>query len=78
MIIKLDIATGLAERNLTTPCILLMVSEETLPILKGVLLELTLGWQRLTPRVLVVKITDVFILGPDVLWVHNASVDLGH
>jgi hypothetical protein len=29
-------------------------------------------------RVPVVKITNEFILGPDVLWVHDASVDLGH
>jgi hypothetical protein len=37
MIVTLDILAGLAERNLTTPCILLMVSGETLPILKEVL-----------------------------------------
>jgi hypothetical protein len=76
MIVRLDITAGLAERNLTTPCILLMVLGETLHIVKEMLLELTLGWQPLTTRVLVVKITDEFILRPDVLWVHDASVDL--
>jgi hypothetical protein len=42
MIIRPDITTGLPERELTQPYVLETVSGETLTVLKGVLVELTL------------------------------------
>jgi hypothetical protein len=45
--------------------------------LKEVFLTLTLGWHPLKILVLIVNITNKFILGLDVLDMYNASVDLG-
>jgi hypothetical protein len=54
-----------------------MASGEILPILKEVLVKLTLGRHPLTALVFVASITQ-FILGLDVLPTHNASMDLRH
>jgi hypothetical protein len=53
------------------------VSGESLPVLKEVLLTLTL--KRRPPKmwVFVASITNEFILGLDILRVYDASVDLG-
>jgi hypothetical protein len=42
------------------------------------LVELTLERRDLGIWVFIAEITDEFILGMDVLWAYNASVDLGH
>jgi hypothetical protein len=53
------------------------VSEEDLPILKGVFLTLTLGWRPLKICAPVANITNKFILGLDIQCAYDASVDLG-
>lgn len=73
---RLDIITGLLEREVTQLYVLPMASGETLPILKEMLVELTLGWRPLITWVLITKITDEFILGLDVLHIPDESVDL--
>jgi hypothetical protein len=52
-------------------------SRETTPILKRVLLELTLGHSPMCIWVLVTEIMDKFILGLDFLCTYDAFMDLG-
>jgi hypothetical protein len=56
--------------------ILQMVSGEAFPILKEVLLILTLGWPPLKIWVFIVNITNEF-LGLDILFSYDVAVDLG-
>jgi hypothetical protein len=53
------------------------MSRETIPVLKGALVELNLGRSALKIYVFVAEITDMFILGPDVLRICDVSMDLG-
>jgi hypothetical protein len=53
------------------------VSGETILVLKGALFKLTPGWWALRIWVFVAEVTDEFILGLDVLWTYDVSVDLG-
>jgi hypothetical protein len=77
-IVRLDITAELPARELTRPYILQIVSGETLPVLKEVLVGLPLEQWPLTTWVFVIRITDEFILGLDVLCAQDASVDLRH
>jgi hypothetical protein len=49
-----------------------------LAILKKVLAEVTLEQHPLMTWVLIAKISDEIMLGVDVLWACDVSVDLGH
>jgi hypothetical protein len=75
-IVRPDITRGLPERDLSTPFVLQMASREILPIMKGVLVKLTLGQLPLTTWVLVTNITDEFTQGLYIMQAHNASMDL--
>jgi hypothetical protein len=68
---RLDITAELPEREVTQLYDLPMASGETLPILKEILVELPLGWCPLMTWVLIAKITHEFILGLDVLHIHD-------
>jgi hypothetical protein len=54
------------------------VSGETVPILKKAFVKLTLRQRPLTTCVFLTNITEVFILGLDVLCARDASLDLRH
>jgi hypothetical protein len=71
-IARYDIAAGLHERELTRPYFQQMASWDTLPVLKGALVGLTLGRRPLRMWVFVPEVT-VFTLGLDVLRAHHAS-----
>jgi hypothetical protein len=76
MVARQDIATGWPERQKNPGFMLQTVSGESLPILKEVLLTLTLG--RHPPRMWVIAdITNELILGLDILCAYDASVDIG-
>jgi hypothetical protein len=77
MVTRPDI-TGLPERDLLTKCALQTAPGETLPILKEVLVTLTLGRHPLITSVFIANITDEFILGLNVMHAHNASMNLRH
>jgi len=68
---------GKPERKPSRAYVLQMASGETIPVLKEALVELTLGQRALRIWVFVAEVTDEFILGLDVLWAYDASVDLG-
>jgi hypothetical protein len=70
--------TELPKKELSQPHVLKMMAGKTYPVLKVVLVELTLGQCHLQVRVFITEITDKFILGLDVLRANNASVDLKH
>jgi hypothetical protein len=72
-----DIAAGWAERQSDPGFTLQTVSEESLPVLKEVLLTLTQGCLPLRMWVFVASITNEFILGLDILHAYDASVELG-
>jgi hypothetical protein len=72
-----DIAAGQPERKPSRSYVLQIASEETIPVVYGALVELTLGRRALRIWVFLAKITDEFILGLDVLRAYDASVDLG-
>jgi hypothetical protein len=77
MIARPDIAAGWPERQPHPGFTLQTVSGESLPILKEVLLTLTLGRCPLKMWVFVANITDELILGLDILRSNDASVDIG-
>jgi hypothetical protein len=64
------ITAGLPEKDLQ------MASEETLPILKETLVEVTLGQSPIYNWVFVTHILNMFILGLDVMLSHDTSMDL--
>lgn len=66
------------ERKPSRPYILQMVSGETIPVLKEVLVELTLGQSALKIWVFITEITDELILELDVLRAYDTLLDLGH
>jgi hypothetical protein len=72
-----DIAAGWPEREPNPSFTLQTVSGESLPILKEVLLTLTLGRLPLRMWLFVANITDELILGLDILRAYDASVDIG-
>jgi hypothetical protein len=72
-----DIAAGWPERQPNPGSTLQTVSGGSLPILKEVLLTLTLGRRPLSMWVFVANITDELILGLNILRAYNASVDIG-
>jgi hypothetical protein len=73
---RLDIAAGWHESNQTqVSCC--RVCGESLPILKEVVLTLTLGHRPLRMWLFVADITDELILGQDILCAYDASVDIG-
>jgi hypothetical protein len=72
-----DIAAGWSEREPNPGFMLQTVSGESLPILKEVLLTLTLGHGPLKMWLFIANITDEFILGLDILHAYDASVDIG-
>jgi hypothetical protein len=76
-IARTDIVAGKPERRPSRTYVLQTASEETLPVLKEALVELTLGRRALRIRVFVAEVTDEFILGLDILQAYDASVDLG-
>jgi hypothetical protein len=73
-----DIAAGWPERQPHPGFTLQTVSGESLPILKEVLLTLTLERRPLKMWVFVANITDELILGLDILRAYDASVGIGH
>ncbi|XP_033607223.1 uncharacterized protein LOC117282280, partial [Cryptotermes secundus] len=77
MVVRPDIAAGWPERQPNPDFTLQTVSGGSLPILKEVLLTLTLGRQPITMWVFVANITDELILGLDILRAYDASVDIG-
>ncbi|XP_023718761.1 uncharacterized protein LOC111870591 [Cryptotermes secundus] len=76
-VVRPDIAAGWPERQPNPDFSLQTVSGGSLPILKEVLLTLTLGRQPITMWVFVANITDELILGLDILRAYDASVDIG-
>jgi hypothetical protein len=72
-----DIAAGWPERQPNPNFQLQTISEGSLPILKEVLLILTLERRPLTMWVFVANITDELILELDILRAYDASVDIG-
>jgi hypothetical protein len=71
-----NIAAGWPERQPNQSYTLQTVSTKAIPILKEVLLTLTLGQRPLKIWVFVANITNEFILGLDILRAYGASVDL--
>jgi hypothetical protein len=71
-----DIFAGQPERKPSRAYVLQTASEESIPVLKEVLVELTLEQRALRIWVFVAEVTDEFILGLDVLRDYDASVDL--
>jgi hypothetical protein len=76
-VVRPDIAARWPERQPNQRFQLQTVSGEALPILKEVLLTLTLGRRPLKSWVFVADITNEFILGLYILRSYDASVDLG-
>jgi hypothetical protein len=72
-----DIAARWPERQPHPGFTLQIVSGESLPILKEVLLTLMLGRRPLKMWVFVANITDELILGLDILRAYDASVETG-
>jgi hypothetical protein len=72
-----DIAAGWPERQPNPHFMLQTISGGSLPILKEVLLTLTLGRRPLLMWVFAANITDELILGLDILRAYDASVDIG-
>jgi hypothetical protein len=72
-----DITAGWLERQPHPGFTLQTVSGASLPILKEVLLTLTLGRRPLKMWMFVANITDELILGLDILRAYDASVDIG-
>jgi predicted aspartyl protease len=71
-----DIVAGLPERELSQPYMLQTASGETIPAMKEAHVELTMGQRALRGWVFVADIADDFILGLDILWASDASVDI--
>jgi hypothetical protein len=71
-----DMAAGLPEREVTRKTYVRSVSGQIVPILKEALLKLILGKCLLTAWVFVANITEEFTLGLDIMYPHNAVVDL--
>jgi hypothetical protein len=69
---------GLPERRPGRQCILQVESGRTIPIVKEVLVELTLGQRTLKIWVFVAEMTDEFILGLDILWAYSLQRISGH
>jgi hypothetical protein len=76
-VVRPDIPAGWPERQPNQRFQLKTESQKALPILKKVLLTLTLGRRPLKCWVFVADITSEFILGLDILRAYDASVDLG-
>jgi hypothetical protein len=55
-----------------------MASGETLPILKEVFVQMTLGWSPIRIYVLIAEITDELILELDILHTYGTFMDVGH
>jgi hypothetical protein len=75
-IARADVAARCPERKPSRRHILQTAAGSTLPILNEALVKLTLGRRPITTRVFVANITDEFILALDVVYAHDASVDL--
>ena len=75
-IARTDIVAEQTERKPSRAYVLQTASGEMVPVL-NVLVELTLGRRAPKIWVFVAEVTDVFILGLDVLRTYDASVDLG-
>jgi hypothetical protein len=73
MIIRTDITAGLPKRELTQPYVPEMALGETLTVLKGVLIEVTLQKHPQQTSDFITKITDKFNLGLDILHMHDTS-----
>jgi hypothetical protein len=71
-----DIVAGLPERDVPKKACVRSISGQTLPILKEALVKLTLGKRLLITWVFVASITEEFMLGLDVMYAHDAVVDL--
>jgi hypothetical protein len=71
-----DMAAGLPERDVTRKTYVRSISGQTLPIFKEALVKLTMGKCLLTAWVFVADITEEFTLGLDIMYAHNAVVDL--
>ena len=72
-----NIVAGQPERKLSGTYVLQTASVETIPVLKGAFVELTLGRWALRIWVFVTEFTDRSILRLDVLRAYDASVNLG-
>jgi hypothetical protein len=77
MIARPNITAGWPERQPHPGFTLQTLSGEFLPILKEVLLTLTLGRRPPKMWVFIAKFTDELILGLDILRAYHASVDIG-
>jgi hypothetical protein len=71
-----DIADRLPEREPLVECYVWTASGHTLPIMKEVLVKLIMGRRPLIKWVCVANITEEFILGLNVMYSHDAIVDL--
>jgi predicted aspartyl protease len=76
-IVRPDIAVGLPARNLARATSLQSISGQLTPVLKQVLVRLTLHNCRITTWALVANITEEFLLGLDVMWDLGVALDLG-
>jgi hypothetical protein len=65
--IRPDSTARLPKRDLTWSCVLQTTPGETVPILKEVLVEMTMGQSPIYVRAYIAKITHKFILRLDVL-----------
>jgi hypothetical protein len=72
-----DIVAGQPDGKPSRAYILQTASGDTITVLKEALIELSLGQRALRFWVFITEITDEFILGIDVLWAYDVSVDLG-
>jgi hypothetical protein len=71
-----DIVDGLPERDPLMKCSVRTVSGHILPIIKEVLVKLIMGRRPFIKWVCVANIKEEFILGLDVMYAHDAIVDL--
>jgi hypothetical protein len=71
-----DIIAGLTERDPSTQYALQTASGETLPTLKEASVKLTRGQCPLTTWKFIANIKEDFILGLNIIHVHDASMDL--
>jgi hypothetical protein len=75
-VLRPDIAEGLPERNITTATSLRGISGLGIPVIKEVLVTLTLHNCCITTWALVANVTDEFTLGHDVMWDLGVVLDL--
>jgi hypothetical protein len=76
-VVRTDIVVGLPERRPGQQCVLQVGLGRMIPIVKKVLVELTLGQRALKIWVFVADMWDEFILGLHILWAYDESVDVG-